>query len=106
MKAILTIAVEDDLTSIIGQTRTAHEAFKALESEIQADMEIRKNELYHAAATLCQVGDQSIDQYVAKANELMATAVDVDDVGAAQMLLMQFITGLKSDVRSTVGVGS
>ena len=102
VKAILLMAVEDDLTSIIGQAASAHEAYTRLANDMQAHCNVREMELTQRVSKFAQTPTQTVETYTQCANELMSEAVDLNHYASASMICANFIGGLRNDIRHAI----
>ena len=103
VKSILLLAVEDALTTVIGQAATAHNAFTRLTNDMQAHIRVREMEVVQQVSKIAQSSTQSVSEYTQRVNELMSEAVDLAHFGAAGILCSNFIGGLRDDVRQAIG---
>jgi Reverse transcriptase (RNA-dependent DNA polymerase)/Integrase core domain/GAG-pre-integrase domain/Zinc knuckle len=103
VKSILLLAVEDALTTVIGQASSAHDAFSRLTNDMQAHLRVRKIEILQTVSAISQSHEQSVAEYTQNAVELMCEAVDLEHFGAAEMLCSKYIGGLRGDVKQSIG---
>ena len=103
VKVILLMAVEDDVTSIIGQAAFAHEAYTRLTNDMQAHRNVRQMELRQRVSKFAQTPTQTVETYTQCVNELMSEAVDLSHYTSASMICAIFIGGLRDDIRHAIG---
>lgn len=98
VRSILLLAVEDALTTVIGQAATAHDAYSRLTNDMQAHLRVRRMEIVQSVSAISQSQHQPVAEFTQTAVELMSEAVDLGHFGAAEMLCSKFIGGLRDAV--------
>jgi transposase InsO family protein len=99
----LILYVGADLSHHVANAATTHAAWQALEQQLNEARRVRETVLAAEVSKLAQSANESIADYLSRAQQCMVEAQEIESATQAQLLRSNVVTGLQGQYKSAFG---